>query len=170
MAIEFRCWQCGRLLRVGEEWAGRPAQCPQCGQTVTVPGISAATTPPPMATPSPFSSGEQNPYQASAAPLGPMSTPSGGQSGKATAALILGIIGLGASLSNLCCGLLFFVSVPCSIAGLILGMMARKSPDKTNAMVGIVLSAIALVISLAYVVLIVVMLVLGAAQQHAIPR
>jgi hypothetical protein len=37
MAIEFRCNQCGRLLRTGEETAGRMAQCPECGSQTPIP-------------------------------------------------------------------------------------------------------------------------------------
>ncbi|MGC1272859.1 MAG: zinc ribbon domain-containing protein [Planctomycetaceae bacterium] len=37
VAIEFRCRTCGKLLRTGEENAGRPAACPACGDSVQVP-------------------------------------------------------------------------------------------------------------------------------------
>ncbi|MDQ3330796.1 MAG: hypothetical protein M3552_09100 [Planctomycetota bacterium] len=37
VAIEFRCHTCGKLLRTGEENAGRPAACPACGDRVAVP-------------------------------------------------------------------------------------------------------------------------------------
>ena len=37
MAIEFRCGQCGRLLRTGDETAGRMAQCPVCGTQTPIP-------------------------------------------------------------------------------------------------------------------------------------
>ncbi len=77
MAIEFRCEQCGKLLRTGDETAGKRAKCPTCG---TIANIPAATTepaspgPPPEAG-SPFgggapipppdqpaASGDENPY------------------------------------------------------------------------------------------------------------
>jgi hypothetical protein len=38
MPIEFRCRQCGKLLRTGDETAGRQAQCPACGALSTIPG------------------------------------------------------------------------------------------------------------------------------------
>ena len=38
MPIEFRCRQCGKLLRTGDETAGRQAQCPACGALTTIPG------------------------------------------------------------------------------------------------------------------------------------
>lgn len=37
MAIEFRCRQCGRLLRTPDDAVGKPAQCPECGGLTTVP-------------------------------------------------------------------------------------------------------------------------------------
>jgi hypothetical protein len=42
MSIEFNCGQCGRLLRTGDDTAGRMAQCPECGAQTQVP-ISATT-------------------------------------------------------------------------------------------------------------------------------
>ena len=47
MAIEFRCSQCGRLLRTGDDTAGRPAQCPECGTLTTVPSPVGPQTLPP---------------------------------------------------------------------------------------------------------------------------
>ena len=38
MAIEFRCTQCGNLLRTGDETAGKQAKCPTCGALTTIPG------------------------------------------------------------------------------------------------------------------------------------
>jgi len=37
MAIEFRCTQCGKLLRTGDDTAGRQAKCPECGAVSTIP-------------------------------------------------------------------------------------------------------------------------------------
>jgi phage FluMu protein Com len=48
MPIEFRCSHCGKLLRTGDDTAGRQAQCPECGTISTVPapaGPTAAPTP-----------------------------------------------------------------------------------------------------------------------------
>lgn len=82
MAIEFRCTQCGSLLRVPDETAGKMAKCPSCGQVLPIPRASTATTP----SPAPATSGNpfaapggapsfppmtDNPYQSpAAAPLG----------------------------------------------------------------------------------------------------
>jgi hypothetical protein len=75
MAIEFRCGKCSRLLRTGDDTAGRMAQCPECGAQTQVPArdISATASPMPPSggggaldstTPqSPSSSGYQAPYQ-----------------------------------------------------------------------------------------------------------
>ncbi len=37
MPIEFRCTQCGRLLRTPDDTAGKQAQCPACGTLSTIP-------------------------------------------------------------------------------------------------------------------------------------
>lgn len=37
MTIEFRCPTCDKLLRTAEDKAGRTADCPGCGGTITVP-------------------------------------------------------------------------------------------------------------------------------------
>ena len=41
MAIEFRCRSCEKLLRVGDEAAGRQARCPACGELGRVPPADA---------------------------------------------------------------------------------------------------------------------------------
>ncbi len=42
MPIEFRCEQCGKLLRTGDDTVGRQAQCPNCGTISVVPGPAEA--------------------------------------------------------------------------------------------------------------------------------
>lgn len=42
MAIEFRCPNCDKKLKTGDDKAGRTAKCPQCGTSVTVPAASTA--------------------------------------------------------------------------------------------------------------------------------
>jgi hypothetical protein len=42
MPIQFHCSGCGRLLRTGDETAGRQAQCPACGGLSLVPIAGAA--------------------------------------------------------------------------------------------------------------------------------
>jgi phage FluMu protein Com len=42
MPIEFRCSQCGQLLRVPETAAGKSARCPKCQALMTVPGVATA--------------------------------------------------------------------------------------------------------------------------------
>jgi phage FluMu protein Com len=37
MPIEFRCTQCGKLLRTADTTAGKQAKCPSCGAVVTIP-------------------------------------------------------------------------------------------------------------------------------------
>lgn len=59
MPIESNCQGCGRLLRVGDEHAGKLARCPHCQTIYTVPGGATPTRPP-----SPFA--ETSPYPAAA--------------------------------------------------------------------------------------------------------
>ncbi len=42
--LEFQCPKCAKRLKVGLHVAGRKVKCPQCGQTVRMPGIPAANT------------------------------------------------------------------------------------------------------------------------------
>ncbi len=37
MPIEFRCTQCDKLLRTGDDTAGKQAKCPECGTVMSVP-------------------------------------------------------------------------------------------------------------------------------------
>jgi phage FluMu protein Com len=92
MSLEFKCSQCGKLLRVPDGSAGRKAKCPNCGAVVEVPAarlplaednqyqVSPPKTPPrPQAGVNPFaddtatshvadrSFDAENPYASSAA-------------------------------------------------------------------------------------------------------
>lgn len=50
--IDFRCTQCGRLLRTPDDAAGKQAQCPSCGAIQPVPAASAPeSASPTLATP-----------------------------------------------------------------------------------------------------------------------
>ena len=42
MTIESTCHGCGKRLRVGDEYAGRQARCPECGYVYTVPDAPSA--------------------------------------------------------------------------------------------------------------------------------
>ncbi len=41
MPIEFRCNQCGKLLRTGDDTAGMQAKCPSCSAVVPIPSDAA---------------------------------------------------------------------------------------------------------------------------------
>ena len=48
MPISVTCENCGKALKVKDEWAGKRAKCPQCGNTFTVPahtGVAMAVGP-----------------------------------------------------------------------------------------------------------------------------
>ncbi len=71
MAVEFRCKQCDKLLRIGDDAAGRQAKCPECGAISPVPfvevGPSSGEAGSPFApgSPEPAAPGDaENPYQA----------------------------------------------------------------------------------------------------------
>jgi phage FluMu protein Com len=67
MPIEFRCVQCGKLLRTPDGTADQAAKCPACGTVMTVPEPESA--PPLPAGASPFASPEPAvAYPAAAAP------------------------------------------------------------------------------------------------------
>ncbi len=53
MAIEFRCANCGKLLRTGDDTAGRQAKCPSCGATTAIPTPAAGESAPPSPPPPP---------------------------------------------------------------------------------------------------------------------
>ena len=68
MPIEFRCSQCGKLLRTGDDTAGRQAQCPECGTIGTVPGPAG---PPEPVVPTAAPLGDEGPPAAGARPGSP---------------------------------------------------------------------------------------------------
>ena len=80
MAIEFRCTQCNKLLRTGDDTAGKRAKCPDCGTVLTIPAAApppaepAPSVPPPVPpADSPFAGADAaNPYQS---PAGASATP-----------------------------------------------------------------------------------------------
>jgi hypothetical protein len=51
MAITVTCSSCGKTLQAKEEWAGKNVRCPGCQSVLTVPGLKAKGTPPPMPAP-----------------------------------------------------------------------------------------------------------------------
>jgi hypothetical protein len=111
MSIEFRCGGCRRLLRTGDDTAGRQAQCPECGRIGRVPGPgeSREMLPPPSPLPqvqAPFEAGTPPPDVAgSESPREPSPAPAWGTptyqrdpwaaqrvSGPATALMVLAIV------------------------------------------------------------------------------
>jgi len=116
MPIEFRCSQCGRLLRTGDDTSGKQAKCPECGAVLPIPEATAPgpawTLPPepPAATGSPFAPGgdqttsggdAENPYvsptEAAYGPAQPFGQAdplaAGRVSGPATALIVTGALG-----------------------------------------------------------------------------
>ena len=156
MAIEFRCVQCNKLLRTGDETAGKQAKCPECGAVMTIPaaaeGEAQGLSPPslPLAgggsdlgAGSPFArapAGEtsyQSPTQ-SAPHVGNVNGSRSGRDAMAVISLILGILGF----PTMCCLPLAFTT---EIGGIILGSLGLRSQYRTVAIIGIVLCSLQLV-------------------------
>lgn len=84
MPIEFRCPQCQRLLRVGDDAVGKQAKCPACGTLAQVPNALAETAPreprelsPPLPSgANPFGGQGTNPFNAGAFTPPPIAPPS----------------------------------------------------------------------------------------------
>jgi hypothetical protein len=148
MAIEFRCGQCGKLLRTGDDTAGRMAQCPECGSQ----------------TPIPLASEEQEPEQVDVEVIEPSSSsgnPFGTLGGdffetfgnfgadpyrkQATTSLILGIIGVAFSSILCCC---FPVGFFVSAFGIAFGILGLRSPSNKNAaVIGLALSVLGIILA-----------------------
>lgn len=43
MAITFNCSQCGKMVRIGDEYAGQKGRCPNCLAVIDIPGAVAAS-------------------------------------------------------------------------------------------------------------------------------
>ncbi len=115
MPIEFRCNECGKLLRTDDDTVGRQAQCPECGAISTVPSSSTAASEPaaspfaPSAGGNPFGAGpaaevesSDNPYQSPASatylpplPLGQADAMAAQRvSGPATGLIVTAVLGI----------------------------------------------------------------------------
>jgi phage FluMu protein Com len=135
MPIEFRCNECGKLLRTDDETVGRQAQCPECGAISIVPSSTASseTSPSPFA-PSPFApSAGANPFGSGPAgdaessdnsyqsPVSPTYLPPGQidpalaaqrVAGPATALMVIAILSLIVRAGGVVVGLLQFGEAP----------------------------------------------------------
>lgn len=62
MPIDFKCTQCGKLLRTPDDTAGKKAKCPDCGAVLTIPAAAGVPPlgppigPPPQASANPYAS------------------------------------------------------------------------------------------------------------------
>ncbi len=144
--IRINCPHCQTTLEVADDQAGQAAPCPHCGGTVTLPALA-----PPLARPA----GSPPPLPAT-------------RSGMATAALVLGIIGLVTS----CVG----VGIILGIIALVLGILAQSDISRSQgqrtgsgrATAGIVLG-VCTVVAIPIIALLIGILLpaLGAARRTA---
>lgn len=171
MSIEFRCRNCNRLLRTDDGTAGQTARCPDCSSLTVIPAPDAPPASsygrgPPGPAPSgqewhvppsgsmPDGTGETNPYQTPTQ----FGTPGYGlqteRDGRATASLVLGLVGL----ILWCCP--FVGIINCGV-GLTLGILSLKANTRGMAVGGIILNAIGLLLALMNAALGAVLAVLG---------
>jgi uncharacterized membrane protein len=67
--IEFQCSNCGKLLRTGDDTAGKRAKCPKCGAVMTIPTPGTLVAPPqPPAPAEPPGGGKSQPDYAAFPP------------------------------------------------------------------------------------------------------
>jgi hypothetical protein len=136
MAIEFRCQQCGRLLRVPDEAGGRQAQCPQCHTEMRVPLTPPAAEPPrPTLEPAQaWGAPAGNPYQPSPWGGDPMSDAQraarAAESVAAPAIALMIAAGLSMAVSVVMCG------------GGIIAVLNQPMPGNPNAPLGLMLAVV----------------------------
>ena len=154
--IRVVCPNCNSQFDAQDAYAGRAANCPQCGSQLTIP---AATQAPPAPGGAPVGPGGFDPQK------GP---------GVGLAGFICGIVGFSLSLMTMipCIGCFtIFLAGPTALAGLIcsiIGMVqAKKRGQKqTQSLVGLILSVLAMVwVPLAYFL---ILASAGAAMDDAI--
>jgi hypothetical protein len=164
MGVTFPCPACGQRTQAPEGLVGKRAQCPLCQQVITVPTSDAVGSDPPAASPPGFRRGNADDHRRPCPMCGELIREDAmgcrycgenfgdgdgyrsgmrrsGSSGGATAALVLGCIGMVAW----CLPILGF---PINLVGLILGITnAKNSSNRGQSTTGIVLCAIGLALS-----------------------
>jgi hypothetical protein len=143
MAIEFRCGQCGRLLRTGDDTAGRMAQCPECGSQTPIPIASEAQEPETvdvevLEPSAPYG----NPF---AKESGVSFRTSGNFDPYRKQALISFVLGIVSSMFFCCFPVDFFIA----LLGIVFGVLGLRSPTaKTVAVIGLGLSILGMFLSI----------------------
>ena len=132
------CGGCGASLNI-PGGPGQGVRCPRCG-SLNALGIPGQPLPPAQA-PGPIIS-QQTWAQPVPGQFAPYAGPHPGRleynpTGKATASLVLGIIGLLGAFCPL-------VGLPVTVVGLIMGIKGRKSTAHATALTGLILSAVGL--------------------------
>ena len=163
MPIEFRCNQCGRLLRTGDETVGRQAQCPECGALSQVPGpgqVFESSSPlAPLQAEDPGSSGNafgsnpewggtrgaESPYP-SHGPQAYYVPPAQRISAPATALIITGILGISLQM----------IGILLCMAQMGVGVGVARGPDKFPLLLGSGMNLVFGVIGLAVSVVVIV--------------
>lgn len=131
----IHCGGCGTPIQVPPGSEGQPLRCPRCGSANLVAAAGAV----PAGSAAPVHPG-QSPIAWTAqatVPQGWPAYPPANPTGKATASLVLGAVGLVAWFCPV-------IGLPISITGLVLGVMGRKSSSGGMATAGIILSTVSL--------------------------
>jgi DNA-directed RNA polymerase subunit RPC12/RpoP len=161
MPIEFRCSRCGKLLRTGDDTAGRQAQCPECGTISLVPNIgepneSAIPSLMPLNSGNPFADGattpgneSSNPYQSPNAAFGP--SPSDRVSGPAVALIVTAILGI---VVNLGIAALYGFVLVMALSGQVREINPQHDAGETAVSIGSIVAGALLGLTLSVVVLI----------------
>jgi len=136
--IQVTCPTCTSQFSADEQYAGRAAKCPNCGNPLTIPFVSTGATPPP--TPAP-QGGPPSP-----------ATPSR-HDGVSIAGFVCGVCAFVLSLVEVipCIGLfvipivlpIMWAGMVCSVVGLVHARRANRS--KLFAIMGLVFSVLAVV-------------------------
>ena len=164
MSIEFRCPTCTRLLRVGDDAAGKQANCPQCGTILWVPSPSSAPVPPPQPSAWPGPQGPtapppdaDNPYRSPAA--GAFEAQPSGRPGEIRATLLRVEDAFGSTWTifkdrwGICLGAVVIIflltQVVPRMAGFVLQVVVEASHSRELAILGgVALGLIAMVFNL----------------------
>lgn len=166
--LKFACPHCQQTITVPASQAGATVECPNanCARQVSVPGAAALPVAAAIPAPPPMPGAGGPPSGAALPPGAAASLPPLAKNGKATASMVLAIIGF----------VLVCVGSPLAIAAIILGVLALKvpadaygrKPGRTQAVVGISLGSVALLFALIIGVLAGMLLpVLGKAREKA---
>jgi hypothetical protein len=128
--IRFQCPNCGAVLKIEDYAAGRRGWCPNCFEWFQAPGLASDPTPEPAPKPA--------------------------TNTRSVISLTLGVLSvLGGYVTVEGLGVGFVLTLPLSIAGLILAIIAWRRQERGEmTIVALVLNPVAVVAGLAWIMLV----------------